>query len=129
MLLIEIWIWSLWKLKIFYFKRETLPEGVARPSVPQQAIARGKTILSDHPAGQATETSASATQPHGMGGAAASKVTGKLKLFVVLFLLEGLWTLLHVVVIHVKIIKEDLLPKMAHGPWENYKYLMYILVQ
>jgi len=63
---------------------------VARPSVPQQAIARGKTILSDHPAGQATETSASATQPRGMGGAAASNVTGKLKSFVELFLLEGL---------------------------------------
>ncbi|XP_020609690.1 protein SMG9-like [Orbicella faveolata] len=56
--------------------RETLPEGVARPSVPQQAVARGKTILSDHPAGQATDRSAGATQPHGMGGAAASTVTG-----------------------------------------------------
>lgn len=56
--------------------RETLPEGVARPSVPQQAAGRGKTILSDHPAGQGTERSASATQPHGMGGTAASTVAG-----------------------------------------------------
>ena len=51
---------------------------MARPSVPQQAAGRGKTILSDHPTGQGTERSASATQPHGMGGAAASTVTGKL---------------------------------------------------
>ena len=61
------------------FERETLPEGVARPSVPQQAAGRGKTILSDHPTGQGTERSAGATQPHGMGGAAASTVTGKLR--------------------------------------------------
>ena len=51
---------------------------MARPSVPQQAAGRGKTILSDHPTGQGTERSASATQPHGMGGTAASTVTGKL---------------------------------------------------
>ena len=64
---------------IFYFEREALPEGVPRPRAPQQAVARGKTILSDHSAGQGTERSASATQPHGMGGAAASTVTGELK--------------------------------------------------
>ena len=63
---------------------------MARPIVPQQAVARGKTILSEHPAGQATEKSAGTTQPHGMGGAAASTVTGKLKSFVEIFHLEGL---------------------------------------
>ena len=52
---------------------------MARPSVPQQAAGRGKTILSDHPAGQGSERSASATQSHGMGGVAASTVTGKLR--------------------------------------------------
>lgn len=118
---VKIWIWSPWELKILYFEREPVPEGAARPSVPQQAVARGKTILSDHPAGQATERSAGATQPHGMGGAVASTVTGKLKSFIKLFFLEGLWTLLQVVVIEVKIIREDLLPKVAYGPWENYK--------
>lgn len=56
---------------------------MARPSVPQQAAGRGKTILSDHPAGQGTERSASAAQPHGMGGAAASTVAGKLKSVVI----------------------------------------------
>ena len=61
------------------FEREALPEGVARPSVPQQAAGRGKTTLSDHPAGQGTERSTGATKSHGMGGAAASSVTGKLR--------------------------------------------------
>lgn len=51
---------------------------MARPSAPQQAVARGKTILSDHPASQGTERSAGVTPSHGAGGAAASTVTGKL---------------------------------------------------
>ena len=51
---------------------------MARPSAPQQAVARGKTILSDHSANQGTERSAGATPSHGVGGAAASTVTGKL---------------------------------------------------
>lgn len=52
---------------------------MARPIAPQQAVARSKTILSDHPASQGTERSAGATPTHGMGGATASTVTGKLK--------------------------------------------------
>ncbi|KAJ7321749.1 smg-9, nonsense mediated mRNA decay factor [Desmophyllum pertusum] len=56
--------------------RESLQEGVARPSAPQQAVARGKTILSDHAASQGTERSAGGTPTHGMGGATASTVTG-----------------------------------------------------
>ena len=65
-------------LDIIFFERESLPEGVARPSAPQQAVARGKTILSDHSANQGMERSAGATPSHGVGGAAASTVTGKL---------------------------------------------------
>lgn len=61
---------------IIYFQREPLQEGVARTSAPQQAVARGKTILSDHPASQASERSTGAKPT--TGGATASTVTGEL---------------------------------------------------
>lgn len=68
-----------------YFQREPLQEGVARPSATRQAVAHGKTILSDHAASQGSERSAGATPSRGMGGATASTVTGERKSLKFLF--------------------------------------------
>lgn len=59
---------------------------MARPNAPQQVVARGKTILSDHAASQGSERSAGTTPTHGMGKASAGSGAGKLNRFDIILL-------------------------------------------